>query len=104
MLTVRHILAEKGSDVYSVTPESKVYDALRLMAEHNLSALIVLKAEKIVGMLSERDYARKIILKGKASKETAVSDIMSKEVFTVRPAHTVEECMSMMTDKHIRHL
>jgi len=104
MIAVRDILQRKGNQVWSVAPDSTVYDALMLMAEQNVGALLVLDREKIVGIFSERDYARKIILKGKASKETSVDEIMTSEVTTVHPGQSVEECMALMTDKRIRHL
>jgi CBS domain-containing protein len=104
MITVRDILQRKGNQIWSVAPDSTVYDALLLMAEQNVGALLVLDGEKIVGIFSERDYARKIILKGKASKETSVDEIMTSEVTTVHPGQFVEECMGLMTDKRIRHL
>ncbi|HEY3304314.1 MAG TPA: CBS domain-containing protein [Candidatus Binatia bacterium] len=104
MITVRDILQRKGNQIWSVAPDSTVYDALMLMAEQNVGALLVLDGEKIVGVFSERDYARKVILKGKASKETSVDEIMTSEVTTVHPGQSVEECMGLMTDKRIRHL
>ena len=104
MIAVRDILQRKGNQIWSVAPDSTVYDALMLMAEQNVGALLVLDGEKIVGIFSERDYARKIILKGKASKETSVDEIMTSEVTTVYPGQPVEECMALMTDKRIRHL
>jgi CBS domain-containing protein len=104
MITVRDILQRKGNQIWSVAPDSTVYDALMLMAEQNVGALLVLDGEKIVGIFSERDYARKIILKGKASKETSVDEIMTSEVTTVHPGQSVEECMALMTHKRIRHL
>ncbi len=104
MITVRDILQGKGNQIWWISPDATVYDALELMAEKNVGALLVLDGEKIVGIFSERDYARKIILKGKASKETFVEEIMTSEVTTVRPGQSVEECMALMTDKRIRHL
>jgi len=104
MHTVSQLLDAKGHGLWSVTPETTVYDALVLMSEKNCGALIVLEEGKLVGIFSERDYARKIILKGKASKDTLVSEIMSTEVFFVRPQNSIEECMALMTDKRIRHL
>jgi len=101
---VSQLLDAKGHGVWSVTPETSVYDALVLMAEKNCGALIVLEEGKLVGIFSERDYARKIILKGKASKDTAVSEIMSTQVVYVRPEHSINECMALMTAKRIRHL
>ncbi|MBI2115744.1 MAG: CBS domain-containing protein [candidate division NC10 bacterium] len=104
MKTVQQILRHKGSAVWSVTPDSMVYDALRLMAEKGVGALLVLDAGRLVGIISERDYARKVILKGKSSLDTPVSEIMTERVMCVRPGQTVEECMSLMTEKRIRHL
>lgn len=104
MLTVRHILEGKGGHVWSVAPDTTVYDALKLMAEKNLGAVVVLQGNKLAGIFSERDYARKVILKGKSSKETTVEEIMTQDVVTVEARHSIEECMSMMTSKRIRHL
>ncbi len=104
MHTVSQLLDAKGHGVWWVTPETTVYDALVLMAEKNCGALVVLEEGKLVGIFSERDYARKIILKGKASKDTAVSEIMSTQIVFVRPEHSIQECMALMTAKRIRHL
>ena len=104
MITVRHILEGKGGQVWSVEPDTTVYDALKLMAEKNLGAVLVLQQDKLVGIFSERDYARKIILKGKSSKETTVDEIMTPDVVTVEARNSIEECMAMMTGKRIRHL
>jgi CBS domain-containing protein len=105
MYTVSQLLDAKGREVWWVTPKTSVYDALVLMAEKNCGALVVLEAgSKLVGIFSERDYARKIILKGKASKDTLVEEIMSTQVVFVRPQQTIEECMGFMTAKRIRHL
>ncbi len=104
MHTVSQLLDAKGHGVWSVTPDTTVYDALVLMAEKNCGALIVLEAGKLVGIFSERDYARKIILKGKASKDTAVSEIMSTQIVFLRPEHSIDECMALMTAKRVRHL
>ena len=104
MITVRDILRQKGNQIWWVSPDRTVYDALKLMAEKNAGALLVLDGEKIAGIFSERDYARKIILKGKASKETSVEEIMTSEVTTVGPGQSVDECMALMTNKRIRHL
>ena len=104
MTNVRHILQEKGGGLWSVSPEAIVFDALQLMAEKNCGALVVLEGEKLVGIFSERDYARKIILKGRKSRETTVSEIMSTEVTFVHPGQSVDECMALMTEKRIRHL
>ena len=94
----------KGSKIYSTTPDATVYDALEQMAEKNVGALLVLEGEKIVGLISERDYARKTILKGRFSKETAVKEIMTANVITVGPEEDLEKCMELFTDKHVRHL
>lgn len=104
MINVRIVLREKGSEIYSVDPGTTVFDALTLMADKNIGALVVLEEKKITGIFSERDYARKVILKGKASKEITVGEIMTSTVVTVRPASTVEECMTLMTEHRIRHL
>lgn len=104
MINVRIVLREKGGEIYSVSPGTTVFDALTLMADKNIGALVVLEEKKITGIFSERDYARKVILKGKASKEITVGEIMTSTVVTVRPASTVEECMTLMTEHRIRHL
>jgi CBS domain-containing protein len=102
--TVRQILRAKGHDVWSVSPEVPVLEALRLMAEKDVGAVVVLTDGALVGILSERDYARKIVLRGRASETTPVSAIMSTRVVYVRPELTSEECLAVMTDKRIRHL
>jgi len=104
MITVRDILRQKGNQIWCVSPDTTVFNALGLMAEKNAGALVVLDGESLAGIFSERDYARKVILKGKASKETSVEEIMSAEVTTVDPGQSVDECMALMTDKRIRHL
>ncbi len=104
MKTVRQLLGVKGSEILSISPESQVYDALVVMAEHRVGALVVLKDQKLVGIFSERDYARSVALKGKTSKNTLVSEIMSSTVITVTPENTVEDCMNLMSGKRIRHL
>jgi CBS domain-containing protein len=104
MKTVREILQRKGSTVWSIPPEATVFDALQLMAEKNLGAVLVIKNDKVVGILSERDYARKIILHGKHSKDTLVKEIMSSLVIYVNTSLSVEECMALMINKRIRHL
>jgi CBS domain-containing protein len=101
---VRDILRDKGAGVYSISPDDSVYDALKLMAEKNLGALLVLDGDRLVGLISERDYARKIILKDKLSKETKVKEIMTTEVFTVTPDMDLDECMELITEKRMRHL
>lgn len=98
------ILREKGTAVYSMSPNDTVYDALKLMAEKNVGALVVLDENRIAGMISERDYARRIILKDKFSKETNVKEIMTPEVTTVTPDMDLEQCMELITNKRLRHL
>ncbi|MCB5186085.1 CBS domain-containing protein [Methylobacillus gramineus] len=104
MKTVQQVLETKGSTIYSVAPESLVYDALLVMAEHHIGALVVLKRDEIVGIFSERDYAREVVIKGKTSKTTTVQDIMSTQLTTVTPEDTVDYCMNLMSGKRIRHL
>ena len=102
--SIRSILNSKGSDVMSVSPDTSVFDALQKMSDANVGALLVMDNDRLVGIISERDYARKVILMGRASSETPVSAIMSKQVVCVTPEQTVEECMGMMTAKAVRHL
>lgn len=104
MGTVRHILQQKGHDILSVKPTATVFSALELMVEKNVGALLVMDHGNFVGIFTERDYARKVILKGKASKETLVNEIMSEHPLSVTPNDTVEDCMKLMTQKFIRHL
>ncbi len=104
MKTVSQLLDTKGRQIFSVAPESMVYDALLLMAEHHIGALLVMRRDELVGIFSERDYAREVIIKGRTSATTAVQDIMSTKLITVSPDSTVEECMNLMSGKRIRHL
>ncbi len=105
MITVDELLRSKeNKDIYTVTPEDTVYRALEIMAEKDLGAMPVMKEGKLVGFFSERDYARKIILKGKCSLETPISEIMATTPITVTPDHSVEACMAIMTERRIRHL
>jgi CBS domain-containing protein len=104
MKTVEQILDAKGSDVWSITPDASVLEAIKLMAEKEVGALLVMTGEKPVGIVSERDYARKVILKGRSSKKTPIQDIMTTHVVCVSPDQSIEECMALMTEKHIRHL
>jgi CBS domain-containing protein len=104
MTIVAQVLQAKGYDIWSVTPDTSVYDAIKMMADKEVGALLVLEDEKLVGIISERDYARKVILKGKSSKDTPVRDIMTSKVYYVRPEQTIEECMALMTARRIRHL
>ncbi len=102
--TVKDILKGRGSEIWSVSPTTTAYEALEVMAEKNIGAVLVFENEKLVGVFSERDYARKVILKGKSSKDTNVSELMTRDVFYVKPENTLDECMALMTSKHIRHL
>jgi CBS domain-containing protein len=104
MKTVGEILNGKGKDVFTISPNATVYDALKLMAEKDIGALLVKEAENLVGILSERDYARKVMLFGKSSKEVKVKEVMSSKVMYVSTDQNVEECMVLMTNKRIRHL
>jgi CBS domain-containing protein len=104
MHTVGQILRKKGHDIWSVGPDTTVYEALQMMADKNVGALVVLENGELVGIFSERDYARKIVLQGKTSRQTAVSEIMTSRVNCVHPEQTTDECMALMTAKHIRHL
>jgi CBS domain-containing protein len=104
MSTVRNILQNKGNAVYSVSPDSSVYDALETLEDKNLGALVVVENGKLIGIFTERDYARKVILKGRSSKETLVRDIMSSLPIFVNPDNTINDCMQLMADKFIRHL
>lgn len=104
MKTVKDILKDPGRKIWSVSLKTTAYEALEVMAEKDIGALLVFEKEQLVGVFSERDYARKVILKGKASKDTPVSELMSRQVFYVKPENTLNECMALMTLKHIRHL
>lgn len=104
MKTVRDVLQHKGEDVFSIGPIETVYDAIKMMAERHVGALPVMLDGQMVGIVSERDYARKVILQDKASKQTRVSEIMSRDVVSVSPAERVEDCMALMNQHHIRHL
>ena len=104
MITVKQILDEKGYKVWTISPEAKVIDALKMMADRGVGGLIVYDKDDVVGIMSERDYARKIVLMGRHSQDTAVREIMSSHIYGVQLDSTAEECMALMTDKHIRHL
>jgi CBS domain-containing protein len=104
MKTVGQILKGKGNNVWTIGPDQMVIEALQVMADKEIGALVVVNSGKVVGILSERDYARKVILKGAASKETPVRDIMSTKIAYVRPDQTAEECLALMTEKRFRHL
>ena len=104
MRSVSQIIERKGSQVVSVARQAPVLEAIRVMAEHHIGAVLVMEGEQLLGILSERDYARKVVLQGRSSQDTAVAVIMSSPVVCVGPHDSVAECMSIMTDKHIRHL
>ena len=100
---VRNMLTGK-TDVHTVSPDDTVFDALRVMATHNIGAVLVTSGDELVGILSERDYARKMVLHGKASHETAVREVMTATLVSVTPKWTCDECMAVMTERHVRHL
>ena len=104
MNKVSELLDNKGDEVWSIGPDASVFDAIKLMADKGVGALMVMEGTKVVGVISERDYARKVILMGHSSRETQIKDIMTTRVVYARPDQSVEECMALMTDKHIRHL
>lgn len=104
MTTVRDILKTKGNTIWTVSPDVTVFDALVFMAEKNVGALVVTSGDKIVGILSERDYARKIVLKGRSSRDTRVREIMTPDPVCVSPEESIQECMEIMNSRHIRHL
>jgi CBS domain-containing protein len=105
MKTLQQLLNnKKHKEIISIAPHRPVFDALVVLAEYKIGALVILEGDKLVGIFSERDYAREIVLKGKSSKTTAISEVMSSNVLTVKPSDTVEQAMSIMSEKHIRHL
>ena len=104
MRTAGQLLTIKGNKTFSIPPNSNVYEALVLMEKHHIGALLVLEKEKLVGIFTERDYARNVALKGKTSKDTLISEVMTSKVITVGPDKSVENCMSIMTEKRVRHL
>lgn len=105
MKTVKDLISSKArKEIWSVTPDTLVYRALQLLSEKDIGALLVMEKGELVGIISERDYARKVILEGKSSKETYTKEVMSKTLFVVNPENTVEECMVLMTEKRVRHL
>jgi CBS domain-containing protein len=104
VISIQQLLERKGSEIWSTSPDASVYEALQLLAEKNIGALVVLREGELVGIVSERDYARKVVLHGKTSMKTPVKNIMTEEVITVGAGRSVEEAMALMTDKRIRHL
>ena len=104
MTTVQRLLQNKGHTVWSISPDVSVFEAVQLMADKRVGALMVVDRNELVGVISERDYAREIVLKDRVSRDTPVSAIMTQRVLYVRPQQTLEECMALMTEKHLRHL
>ena len=104
MKFVKHLLETKSNQIFSVTRDTSVFDALKVMMEKNISALLVMEYSTLEGIFTERDYARKIILQGKSSKETAISEVMTADLLTINEKDSIDHCMQLMTDKHIRHL
>jgi len=104
MITVKEILKDKAGEILTISPQDTVYRALEIMAEKDLGALVVVEDKKVVGLFSERDYARNIVLKGKSSKDTLVKDLMNANPCFVRPEHTLNDCMALITEKRTRHL
>ena len=102
--TINEVLNQKGATVWRVSPSATVFEAIQMMADKNIGALLVTDQDKLVGILTERDYTRKVALKGKSSKQTAVKEILTGEIIHVSPAHTVDECMRLMTAHRVRHL
>jgi CBS domain-containing protein len=104
MRSVQDILNTKGTDVWSVKPDDIIFDAIQLMADKSIGALLVMEENKLVGIVTERDYARKVVLEGKSSREAFIHEVMTTKVLCVTPERTIDECMALMTDKRIRHL
>ena len=104
MASIKQVLQSKGHDICSIGPDASVYDAIAKMAQEEVGALVVLEGESLVGVVSERDYARKVVLQGRSSRDTKIGDIMTTRVAYARPDQSVEECMATMTEKRIRHL
>jgi CBS domain-containing protein len=104
MIKIRHLLDTKGYEVWSISPNATVYEAIELLAEKDIGAVLVMDGDKLEGILSERDYARRLILKGRMSQDTEVRIIMTADVHTLSPDNTLEECMALMTQKHVRHI
>ena len=104
MRSVQDILNFKGTDVWSVKPDDIIFDAIQLMADKGIGALLVMEEDKLVGIVTERDYARKVVLEGKSSREALIHEVMTTKVLCVSPERTIDECMALMTDKRVRHL
>jgi CBS domain-containing protein len=104
MQSVKDILNSKGSEVWSVKPDDTVFNAIKMMADKGIGALLVMDGDKLVGIVTERDYARKVVLEGKSAREAAISEDMTTKILCVTPERTIDECMALMTDKRIRHL
>jgi CBS domain-containing protein len=102
--TINEIIDYKGAAVWTISPEATVFEAIQMMSDKNVGAILVMEKEKLIGIISERDYTRKVVLKGKSSKELKVREIIPDRVLSVSPAHTIEECMRLMTEKRVRHL
>jgi CBS domain-containing protein len=102
--TLSEILKQKGGTIWSISPEATVFEAIQLMADKNVGAILVVEGEKLVGIFSERDYVRRVALRGRSSQQTSVRETLTGNVIQVRPTHTVEECMRLMTDHRVRHL
>ncbi|MGO9244832.1 MAG: CBS domain-containing protein [Verrucomicrobiia bacterium] len=104
MHTVKELLREKGHQIWTIAPEATVYDALELMAAKNIGSVVVVRHGNVAGVFTERDYARKVVLKGRSSKTTTVAELMTTDVLYVSPDDTIENCMALMTEKRLRHL
>jgi CBS domain-containing protein len=102
--TISEILSHKGAKAWTISPDATVFEAIQIMADKNVGALLVTENDRLVGIISERDYTRKVVIKGKSSRTTVVKEILSSHVIHVTPAHTVQECLRLMTDHHFRHL
>jgi CBS domain-containing protein len=104
MNSIGQLLESKGKDIWTIAPNATVFEGLRIMAKRNVGALLVIDKDNLVGIFSERDYARKVILEGKSSKDTAVGELMTKDVYYIDPKNTLQESMAVMTARHIRHM
>jgi CBS domain-containing protein len=104
MNSIGQLLESKGKDIWTIAPNATVFEGLRIMAKRNIGALLVIDKDNLVGIFSERDYARKVILEGKSSKDTAVGELMTKDVYYIDPKNTLQESMAVMTARHIRHM